>query len=697
MILKTSYNTGANAMMCLLAAKAGSTDCIDGLKTVHEQIDKAGLVADDVILFDGQGADPASTTPAQMMAWMAWAQTQPWGAAFVAGQPVLGVDGTLASAGQDSPAKGKVAAKTGTSVALDPTTNRLYYKVQSLAGYLTTDQGRNLVFALSMSGATYADLATGLRDANNDVAGVAAAFQQAFSSPTLPASITAVMNKPRYAGATWSLLVTDVATGESFYGLNADQMSLTGSTRKLFSVGAALDTLGADHRQTTPVYRQGAVTGGVLNGDLVLVGGGDLAFGGRRIDADTVQYTDFDHNDANGLGSAILTPQDPLFALNDLARQVKEAGITSVSGDVVVDSRLFEPYRVPNGHLLITPTMLNENMVDVTVTPAATAGQPATVSYRPQTAALTVGGTVQTVAAGASPTRVTLSDDALPACIGTPGCTATVSGEIPVGYKAPLTGIGSFVGTFRVEDPDAFARTAFIEALARNGVAVTAPAVAPNDASKLSATVMPGSYPSDNLVATYQSAPFAQTAQLVLKVSLNLGANLSLSLLGLTEGQRTVQGALAAEREILTTKFGVDGAQFDFPTNGSGTPDSRAAPRALVQMLTAMHKTPVAAQYLAALPVLGENGSLATTGTTLPGKGHVFAKPGTTISPDANGEFQLKAQNLAGYIETKSGRTVAYALMVNDAGPVDLADIGTDVGEVFEDEATISSAIYESL
>ena len=39
---------------------------------------------------------------------------------------------------------------------------------------------------------------------------------------------------------------------------------------------------------------------------------------------------------------------------------------------MVVDSRLFEPYRVPNGQLLITPTMLNENMVDVTVTPAAT-------------------------------------------------------------------------------------------------------------------------------------------------------------------------------------------------------------------------------------------------------------------------------------------------------------------------------------
>ena len=64
--------------------------------------------------------------------------------------------------------------------------------------------------------------------------------------------------------------------------------------------------------------------------------------------------------------------------------------------------------------------------------------------------------------------------------------------------------------------------------------------------------------------------------------------------------------------------------------------------------------------------------------------------------PDAGGEtLELKAQNLAGYIETASGRTVAYALMVNDAGPV--TDIETDVSEVFEDEAAISSIIYEAL
>ena len=73
----------------------------------------------------------------------------------------------------------RVAAKTGTSVDVDPTTGRVLYKVQSLAGYLTTERGERFVFSLSMSGATYPDVPTGLHDANEDVAAVAAAFQQA--------------------------------------------------------------------------------------------------------------------------------------------------------------------------------------------------------------------------------------------------------------------------------------------------------------------------------------------------------------------------------------------------------------------------------------------------------------------------------------------------------------------------------------
>jgi D-alanyl-D-alanine carboxypeptidase/D-alanyl-D-alanine-endopeptidase (penicillin-binding protein 4) len=512
----------------------------------------------------------------------------------------------------------------------------------------------------------------------------------AAQAPELPAAIRAIMDKPRYGDARWSMLVADVKSGKTLYALDPDRLSLSGSTRKLFSVGVALDALGARHRQLTPVHRRGRVDGrGALHGDLVLVGGGDLAFGGRRLGRDGIEYTDFDHNDANNLGTAILTRQDPLFALNALARQVRASGIRTVRGNVAVDDRLFEPYRVPNGNLLITPMMVNENMVDVTVAPTAP-GRPAKVTYRPATAAFRVNGTVGTAPAGAA-SSLSLSGRGLIDCIGRPGCSGTVAGALPFGYRAPLSGIDAAVGTFRVENPAAFARTAFVEALRRQGVKVQAPTVGRNPRGALPRRLR---YPAGTRVALHRSAPYAQLARLVLKVSLNLGANLSLSLFGLDHDRRTVKGALAAERRTLVKRFGIAPGAFRFPTNGSGTPDSEATPRALVQMLRGMSRTRVARAYARGLPVLGKNGSLAHTGTTLPARGHVRAKTGTTIMPGADGEtIELKAQNMAGYITTKSGRRLAYALMVNDVGAI--TDIETDVAGVFQDEAEIANVIYE--
>ena len=134
--------------------------------------------------------------------------------------------------------------------------------------------------------------------------------------------------------------------------------------------------------------------------------------------------------------------------------------------------------------------------------------------------------------------------------------------------------------------------------------------------------------------------------------------------------------------------MGLPADAFDFPTNGSGSPDSRATPRATVRLLTEMATSDVARVFQTALPILGVDGSLAQSGVGLPAKGKVFGKTGTTIADGA-----LKAQNLAGYIEAKSGKRLAFAVFLNDAGPIQSI---ADVTEVFEDEAAITNAIYES-
>jgi PBP4 family serine-type D-alanyl-D-alanine carboxypeptidase len=498
----------------------------------------------------------------------------------------------------------------------------------------------------------------------------------------LPSAIREIMDAPRYSGAIWGLRVIDLSTGATTTAYGPDSLFFTGSVRKLFSVGLALNALGVDHRFETPVYRLGEVgADGTLQGDLVLLASGDLTLGGRTTADGKIAFTNFDHTEANSLGSAILTQTDPLSGLDSLARQVAQSGIKAVAGDVVIDDRLFDHFRVPNGNVLITPIIVNDNLIDVTILPTE-AGQPAKVDWRPKTAAFTVNSEVKTVAAG-EPMEIDLEVSSDDPKVG------VVKGQIPVGYRPSLPGVATLVQTFPIADPSSFARIAFIEALGRAGVSVAA-APGTNPRAKQPPN---SSYPTAPVVARLTSPPYSEYAKLILKVSHNLGANLSLALFGLTKGARTVETALAAERDTLVTEYGLPPDGFDFPTNGSGSPDSRATPGAVTGLLAAMRKTKVTEAYFDALPALGIDGSLATVGVDPPNPviepafGHVFAKTGTTIA-----DGTLKAQVFAGYIQSKAGNFLAYVVYVNNVTPIGSI---ADVIKVFSDQGEISAILYD--
>jgi D-alanyl-D-alanine carboxypeptidase/D-alanyl-D-alanine-endopeptidase (penicillin-binding protein 4) len=62
--------------------------------------------------------------------------------------PRLGVDGTLMFSGRDSPARGKIDAKTGTLITVDLLNDSAIMDSKSLAGYMTTAAGREVVFVI---------------------------------------------------------------------------------------------------------------------------------------------------------------------------------------------------------------------------------------------------------------------------------------------------------------------------------------------------------------------------------------------------------------------------------------------------------------------------------------------------------------------------------------------------------------------
>jgi len=128
-------------------------------------------------------------------------------------------------------------------------------------------------------------------------------------------------------GSRVSALVVDAATGQTLYASQPDVAVVPASTTKLFTAVAALHVLGPDRRIPTRLHQRGSLVGGVLTGDLVLVGGGD---------------------------STLITPAarpgyPPPAQLRTLATAVRRAGITRVTGGVVVDSSVFTGPRLGPG------------------------------------------------------------------------------------------------------------------------------------------------------------------------------------------------------------------------------------------------------------------------------------------------------------------------------------------------------------
>lgn len=481
---------------------------------------------------------------------------------------------------------------------------------------------------------------------------------------TLPPAALAVMAKSIYPPFTvWGVHAADRATGEVLYDLDGVRRYVPGSTTKLFPAAAALTAYGPDFRFETPVYAVGTVAEGKLSGDLVLVASGDITMGGRDLPDGTIAHGFIDHTDANAVpGFALPTEPDPLAGLDALAQQVADAGITQVD-DVIIDARLWA--LMPKDDYLLSPIMINDNVLDLVSSPASV-GEAATLEWRPQTATYNVRSEAVTVASG-EPNTLTI---AMPA----PN-EFVVQGQIPEGTEP-------FLQTVQVADPAAFARTLFIEALQRHGVTTVAPAVGENPDR------LPADYTDASRVALLTSLPLSQVIKLILKVSHNQGADTLVFLLAVQAGENTFDAGLAAIKPFLTS-IGVDPAAVSL---GDGRGNARSdlfSPRSVCDLLRGMATHPDADAYAAALPILGVDGTeWQALPETSPALGQITAKSGTTADGDLlNQEYLLLGKASAGYMTSKSGRELVWAVYVNDVlspNLLDLLAVGEDIGAVAE-------------
>ncbi len=129
---------------------------------------------------------------------------------------------------------------------------------------------------------------------------------------------------PNFKNAIIGILAVD-EKGNTIAEWNSNLPMLTASTMKTITTGVGLHALGKDFKYKTQVAYTGEVKDGVLDGNIVIIGGGDPTLGS----ADTLAF-----------------PIDSIFGV--WVKAIKDMGITRIEGNVMVDDSYFVREQMPD-------------------------------------------------------------------------------------------------------------------------------------------------------------------------------------------------------------------------------------------------------------------------------------------------------------------------------------------------------------
>lgn len=307
--------------------------------------------------------------------------------------------------------------------------------------------------------------------------------------------------------------------------------------------------------------------------------------------------------------------------------------------------------------------MINDNLVDVIVTPGSREGEPGSLRISPETAYVKVINRTKTTAASEAPAggmpqmgpgALRFVDDVTNAD-GTH--TVILTGNIPLRSRPVLR-------AYRVPEPAWFAEIVLAEALREKGVSAKVDLLANPDFQALSAFYTP-----QNRVAEHVSLPLSEQVKVMLKVSSNPHTVQFPYLVGAIAG-RDKENAKKTGNEFQKKLFQQAGAE---PAAGNSGDDfgGKYFADSFIKFLTYMSRQPYFPKYLASLPIMGKDGSLAHVQVNSPAAGHVYAKTGSGFSmrlatgnagPAKSGAQVVKA--LAGFIELPPGHFTVFAVFL---------------------------------
>lgn len=422
-----------------------------------------------------------------------------------------------------------------------------------------------------------------------------------------------MLDDSEFSSARWGIFVASLKDGRVISARDAQKLFNPASVQKIVTSVVALDKLGADFRWETRVFGKAEPIDGVIDGDLVLFGGG--------------------------------APDLDAAAIESLAVRIRAKGIRKITGRIVGDESFFTGDAIGNGWAWnelqwyygaqASALSVNKNLVNLTLENGAPKIDPANEMVE------TFGKVTPNAAGTAESVGVKrgLADN-----------------------KIYLWGEGKNLDVrVAVDNPALWAARIFRAALVKQGVEVVGNPVAVDwrSADKF----VPNDTPP---LAEIKSAPLGEMVRKMNKDSVNLLAELILRTLGRKFGDwapdlnpkaRNTRGDDAAGADVIRkwlVEKGVGLRETETVADGSGL--SRLnflSPETVGRALIASAQIKDATVFRESLPVAGTDGTLR--GRLAGANGRILAKTGSIAF----------VNTLAGYAR-RADETLVFVILCNN-------------------------------
>lgn len=150
------------------------------------------------------------------------------------------------------------------------------------------------------------------------VCGLMSAAQVHPKAEEAQAAAESIASDPALSQAVISICAR-TGDGRVLVDIDADNMLIPASNMKLISTGAAIHRFGPEYRFETSIGYDGEITGGVLDGNIYIIGGGDPTLGSKDSIATALERT-----------------------FSQWEAMIRKAGIRQIKGRIIGDGRFFE-------------------------------------------------------------------------------------------------------------------------------------------------------------------------------------------------------------------------------------------------------------------------------------------------------------------------------------------------------------------